>query len=197
MPAGSPPTGPRTEPTKDGSDERIEVLNLVLADVEAERDRLRSARASFSTRLGPLPASVAVVTGIAAAAAGKVDLLFAILAGVVFAGVLAVSIFFGGLKPYREIRAVYQGAVDPNFEREAASLPFRKDDADLADWLNKKIELERRIYGPLIDRKWRWVPLPKVESLRDGIVTERAAANIVQALFLVIAAILIIGIAVH
>src|SRR2546421_6463317 len=111
MPAGSPPTG-RTEP---GSAERIEVLKLVLADVEAERDRLRSARASFSTRLGPLPASVAVVTGIAAAAAGKVDLLFAILAGVVFAGVLAVSIFFGGLKPYREIRAVYQGAVDPNF----------------------------------------------------------------------------------
>src|SRR5436189_46615 len=81
----------------------VEMLKLVLADVEAERDRLRSARASFSTRLGPLPASVAVVTGIAAAAAGKVDLLFAILAGVVFAGVLAVSIFFGGLKPYREI----------------------------------------------------------------------------------------------
>jgi hypothetical protein len=38
-------------------DDRVEVLKLVLADVEKERDRLRDARASWSARLGPLPAS--------------------------------------------------------------------------------------------------------------------------------------------
>jgi hypothetical protein len=33
---------------------RVEVLKLVLADVEKERDRLRDARASWTARLGPL-----------------------------------------------------------------------------------------------------------------------------------------------
>jgi hypothetical protein len=51
---------------------QVEVLKLVLADVEKERDRLRNARAAWTARLGPLPASVAVVTGIIAAKAGEV-----------------------------------------------------------------------------------------------------------------------------
>ena len=75
----------------DGSNNRMEVLGRVLADIERERDRLRDARASFTARLGPLPGSAGVVTGIIAAAAGRVDWQYVAATGFVLALIVALS----------------------------------------------------------------------------------------------------------
>ena len=89
----------------DGSNNRIEVLGRVLADIERERDRLRDARASFTALLGPLPGAAAVVTGIIASAAGRVDWQYVAATGFVLALIVIVSVRFMGLKPYRELRS--------------------------------------------------------------------------------------------
>jgi hypothetical protein len=183
-------------PVADDQNSRIEVLELVLADVEKERDRLRDARASFTARLGPLPASAAVVTGIIAAAAGEVTWWYVAAAGLVFVVLLAVSVLFGGLKPYREIRSEHQDRFDPTWKERDEWIGFRVDEADLEKWLVAKIQLEERIYGPLGERERRWWPTRDPESLGEALDTERAAANIVQALFVVIFAILVVGLAV-
>jgi hypothetical protein len=180
----------------DNQNTRVEVLKLVLADVEHERDRLRDARASFTARLGPLPASAAVVTGIIAAAAGEVAWWYAAAAGLVFVGMLAMSVAFGGLKPYREIRREHQRSYDPTWKSRGESIGFRVDDRELDRWLVEKIRLEEKIYGRLGERERRWWPAREPESLSDALDTERAAANIVQALLVVIFAVLVVGIAV-
>jgi hypothetical protein len=172
---------------------RVEILKLVLADVEKERDRLRDARASWTARLGPLPASAAVVTGIVAAAQGKVDWWWAAGAGLIFIVLLAVSVGFAGLEPYRELRKDCQGKFDPSWAGRCVG--FRRHEADLAEWLLSKIKLEEHIYGPLGERKCRWWPTRNVKSLGEALDSERAAANIVQGLFVAIFVVLVIGIA--
>lgn len=180
----------------DDQNSRVEVLKLVLADVEKERDRLRDARASFTARLGPLPASAAVVTGIIAATAGEVAWWYAAAAGLVFVVLLAVSLLFGGLKPYREIRRGHQDRFDPTWKKRGEWIGFRTDEADRERWLVEKIRLEERIYGRLGERGRRWWPTRDPKSLGEALDTERAAANIVQTLFVVIFAILVVGLAV-
>lgn len=171
----------------------VEVLKLVLADVEKERDRLRNARASWTARLGPLPASAAVVTGIVAAAEGKLDPGWAALAGLVFFGLLVVSVRFSGLKPYRELRHDFQGEFDPKWSDK--QIGFRREATNLKKWLEMKIELEERICGAPGERRSRRRPTIDIESLAHALNVERAAANIVQVLFLVIFVVLVLGIA--
>jgi hypothetical protein len=60
------------ENTPDAS-ENLETLKLRYQQVLAERDRLRSARAGVTSRLGPLPASAAIVIGLAGGVAHGVD----------------------------------------------------------------------------------------------------------------------------
>jgi hypothetical protein len=93
---------------------------------------------------------------------------------------------------------MYQGRFDPSWRGE--SLGFRLDDAQRGDsgvvtWLEEKIRLEEEIYGRLDEGKRRWWPTRDVRSLSQGLDSERAAANIVQVLFVVIFAILVVGIA--
>jgi hypothetical protein len=164
-------------------DEQIELLKLKLEDVEKERNRLRDARPSFTARLGPLPASAAVVTGIIASAAGEVDWWYAAGAGLVFAVLLTVSTWFGGLKPYREFRG-------------RKSIVFRPDHTNLEQWLKEKIDFEQRVYGKPAEPKYQRWPARRPGTLTQALNSERAAANIVQALSVVILAILVVGIAI-
>jgi hypothetical protein len=173
---------------------RVEVLKLVLADVEKERDRLRNARASWTARLGPLPASAAVVTGLVAAKAGEVDWWWAAAAGLLFVVLLAVSVGYSGLKPYRELRAGLQEAFYPGWSERWFG--FRPREDDVARWLVMKIKLEERICGAPGERRSRRLPTRKVKSLTHALNVERAAANIVYALSLVIFVVLVVGTAV-
>jgi hypothetical protein len=163
--------------------EQIELLKLKLDDVEHERDRLRDARPSFTARLGPLPASAAVVTGIIASAAGEVDWWYVAGAGFVFAVLLTVSILFGGLKPYREFRG-------------EESIEFRSEETDLKAWLGAKIAFEQRVYGKPAESRHKRSPARCPDTLTQALNSERAAANIVQGLSVVILAVLVVGIAI-
>jgi hypothetical protein len=175
-------------------DSRVEILKLVLADVEHERDRLRDARASWTARLGPLPASAAVLTGIVGALEGKVAWGWAAVAASIFVMLLAVSVRFAGLKPYRGLRRDHQHHFDPSWREEY--IGFRRDEVDLEKWLLSKISLEERICGPLGERERRWWPTQQAASLGQALDVERAAANIVLGLSLAIVVVLVIGIAV-
>jgi hypothetical protein len=178
----------------DGSNNRMEVLGRVLADIERERDRVRDARASFTALLGPLPGSAGVVTGIIASAAGRVDWQYVAATGFVLALIVIVSVRFMGLKPYRELRGAEQAAFDPGWDRR--SVAFRAGEVDPVVWLTAKIRLESEIYGDPGDRRYRWWPSPRPTTLTQGLNSERAAANIVQGLVVVIFVLLIIGIAI-
>jgi hypothetical protein len=175
-------------------DDRVEVLKLVLADVEKERDRLRDARASWTARLGPLPASAAVVTGLIAARAGQLDWWWAATAGLLFVVLLAVSVGYSGLKPYRELRACLQEVLYPGWSKQKYGFRPRVD--DLATWLKMKISLEERICGAPGERRSRLLPTREVKSLTHALNVERAAANIVYTLTLVIFVVLVVGTAV-
>jgi hypothetical protein len=184
--------GPRA--VADDHNNRVEVLRLVLTDVERERDRLRDARASWTARLGPLPASAAVVTGLVAAKAGEVDWWWAATAGLLFVVLLAVSVGYSGLKPYRELRHCLQEVLYPEWSKQGFG--FRPEEDDVATWLEMKIELEDRICGAPGERRSRLLPTREIESLTHALNAERAAANIVYALSLVIFVVLVVGTAV-
>jgi hypothetical protein len=175
-------------------DSRVEILKLVLADVEHERDRLRNARASWTARLGPLPASAAVLTGIVGAAKGEVAWWSTAVAAGIFVMLVAVSVRFAGLKPYRGLRRDHQRHLDPNWREDC--IGFGRDETNLEKWLLSKIALEERICGSLGERERRWWPTRQVDSLGDALDVERAAANIVLGLSLAIVVVLVIGISV-
>jgi hypothetical protein len=172
----------------------VEVLKLVLADVEKERDRLRNGRASWTARLGPLPASAAVVTGLVAVKAGEVDWWWAAAAGLLFVVLLAVSVGYSGLKPYRELRQCLQEVFYPGWSKQGFG--FRPEDHDVEMWLEMKIKLEERICGVPGERRSRWVPTREVESLTHALNVERSAANIVYVFSLAIFVVLVVGAAV-
>jgi hypothetical protein len=186
----APTAGPRSAPANYGlgrfagrrtvaedHNNHVEVLKLVLADVEKERDRLRNARASWTARLGPLPASAAVVTGIIAAKAGEVDWWWAATAGLFFVVLLAVSMRYSGLKPYRELRDGLQARFHPQWSKQGFG--FRPNETNVGTWLDMKIKLEQRICGAPGERRSRLRPTTEVESLTHALNVERAAANIV------------------
>jgi hypothetical protein len=170
---------------------RVEVLRLVLADVEKERDRLRAARASWTARLGPIPASAAVATGVIATRVGQVDWWWAAFAGLLFVVLLVVSLRYSGLKPYRELRHNYQAEFDPGWSKQGFG--FRREETNLEGWLTRKIELEERICGVPGERKSRRRPTKNVISLTHALNVERAATNIVYALSLAIFVTLLLG----
>jgi hypothetical protein len=174
-------------------DSHIEVLKQVLTDVENERDRLRSARARWTTLLGPLPASAAVIAGFIAAAADKVDPVWAWVALGVFILQVWLSHRFSGLKPYREFRA--DETKKPDEER--GSIVFHREETDLKQWLNDKIDAEERIYGDPGEEQHRLWPTRQPETLTEALNSERAAAGWVQFFFVLIIIILLVGVALH
>ena len=169
----------------------VEVLKLVYADVEKERDRLRNARASWTSRLAPLPAAAALATGTIADGADKVDQGWVVAAAALFAVLLVVSWTFSGLKPYREFRADRQAAFYPR--RPKQGFAFCPQETDLERWLEMKIRVEERICGAPGERQSRRWPTRRVKSLTHALNAERAATNIVYVLSLFIFAVLSLG----
>jgi len=189
--SGAAPRLPGNGAVAEERNREVEVLRLALADVEKERDRLRNARASWTARLGPLPAAAAVATGIIAAKSGEVDPGWAAAAGVLLVLLLGVSVRYSVLKPYRELRHDYQAKFDPGWRKEGFG--FRVAETDLVTWLDHKIKLEERICGAPGERRSRWLPTTNVKSLTHALNVERAAANIVYALSLAIFVVLVVG----
>ncbi len=170
------------------AEDRLELAKLRYEDVVTERDRIRDARAGVTSRLGPLPASAAIVIGLAGTVADKVEQWALISAGGLFAAIVIVSMLFSSLRPYRIMRA----------KRSGSTLAFQVPrDRDPATWLERKIAMEESIYGTPYRSQPRLYLSFSPANLQDAFDVERSVLNIVQVLFVLTIAVLLVGILVH
>lgn len=158
-----------------------EVLELAYKDLVSERDRLRDARAGFTKLLGPLPASAGIAIGLVGSAGSKVGRGWLIEAGGLLLALIAVGITFGGLRPYRLLRADHDPAVTEG-EDSSRMLAFRLDETDPETWLRKRIKVDEDVCGNL-RRHQRFRLARKASNLQDALDVERSAALVVQTLF--------------
>jgi hypothetical protein len=189
------------EQSEMSSPDRVAVLEKAYTDLVSERNRLRDARASFTGRLGPLPASAAIAIGLVGSAATEVNPMWVVEAAALLAAIVLISIVYSGLRPYRLIR----GEVQAEYEPRGRGNPGRPDaggerfacgvDVDSSTlWLEKKIELEERICGRL-SRGQRFSLSLDVTNLQDALDVERSAFMLVQILFVELIFVLVAGIA--
>jgi hypothetical protein len=171
---------------------RLEVLKRVHEDIVTERDRLRDARATFTSRLGPLPASAAIAIGLVGSTARDVAWCWILAAGVFFVALVMISGLYSGLTPYRVLRA--RKLLPEENESETTPISFRAEADDLAPWLNEKVELEERICGDLRRDQRLSLRRRNIENLQVALDAERTASYIVQTLFVLIIGVLIAGI---
>jgi hypothetical protein len=161
----------------------LKLLELRHGEITHERDRLRSARAAVTGGLGPLPASAAIVLGLAGTVADRIPSWALWITLGLFLTIIAFSILSSRLPPYRVLRA-------RTISREGHNL----DDPRLtpAEWLARSIKLEQDIYGRLgAPTKWNTL---RPKTLQQGFDLERRALNLVQVLFAGIILVLLLGI---
>jgi hypothetical protein len=116
---------------------RVETLRLAYEDRVREATRLRDARRAFTTQLGLLPASAAVIVSLFTAFATEIgDERLLALALIPFVLVVAIGAGFSQRKPYRAIRR--------ELEEEVGRADWRR--LSLEQWLIAMIVLEERIY---------------------------------------------------
>jgi hypothetical protein len=137
--------------TMEGEDSRTAALGRAYADLVHERDRLRDARRSVTSALGPLPAASAVAVGLFGLTS-DVDSWYVVAYLVVL--VLFVLMAIAGYKaatrmPYRKLRERY-------CMKHGWSWSFP---ASEATWLQQMIRMEANLYPELIkgfesERKW-------------------------------------------
>jgi hypothetical protein len=182
------------------TDPELEVLKLRYEDVVRECDRLRSARASVTTRLGPLPASAAIVIGLVGTVGNDVGEGYLIAAVALFGLIVLLSMLFSSLAPYRLIRGrrIAANRVRDKCENDD-ELPFVGNTVgearDPAIWLYEMLELEDEIYGRLRTSQPRLLPRKwKDLDLQDAFDIERYALNVVQLMFAAIIIVLVVGI---
>jgi hypothetical protein len=115
-----------------------ETLRLVYDDLVHERDRLRDARRSVTSQLGPLPVASAVVVGLFGAVSGAIrgvlpTILF-VFALALFCVMVLESTRALGQSPYRKKR----DEILPNDGRGL-------DGQQEHEWLTRMIEMERTV----------------------------------------------------
>lgn len=164
-----------------------EVLERVLEDVIAERNRLRDARGRITRELGLLPASAVVAIGLVATAAEEVARGWLIAAGALVVGMVVMGAVFGELPPYRILRAKKHGGP-------GCSFAFDRDETDPLSWLERKIDLEEKVCGPLRDEQ-PYTLTREPDNLQEALDVERTASLVVQLLFAATVVVLVLGIA--
>jgi hypothetical protein len=184
-------------------DEDIRTLQLAYDDIVRERDRLRSARASVTRQLGPLPVSggiaISVVGGLGR---DRVDEGWLIVASGLLLLMVVVGILFSVLAPYRWLRAKHEDelahevASGKAAERAIVAIEHEvgfDEQLPPGRWLTYMIELERRVYGPLRAGRGSFRHPFKIRTLQDGFDAERTGLYLVQLLFVALIAVLVIG----
>lgn len=121
----------------------VETLRLAYEDRLREAERLRDARRAFTTQLGVLPASAAVIVSLFAAFTEQIaDARLLALALIPFVVSVIVGAGFSQLKPYRTLRR--------ELEEEVGRADWRRLSQE--QWLEAMIELEEQIYAKLEER---------------------------------------------
>jgi hypothetical protein len=184
-------------------DRDIGSLRLAYDDIVRERDRLRSARASVTRQLGPLPASAGIaISVVGALATGRVDSGWLIVALVLLVLLVVISILFSLLPPYRRLRAQFEDELTRETAGGQATRPIARTgehklgfDVNLPEelWLRHMVDLERRIYGPLCTSRRAFRHPFGITNLQDGFNAERTGLYLVQLLFVALIAALVVG----
>jgi hypothetical protein len=149
--------------------ESSETLTRASQDIINERDRLRSARASVTRQLGPLPASAGIaISLVGALARNAVSEAWLIVALSLLFVLVCVSIAYSLLPPYRKLRAKYEyelanevkvgSAADTTRSGKSPKLGF-DEGASVGDWLEHMIERQSpKPPGSLFNRQpSRWL----------------------------------------
>lgn len=162
----------RQDASRQGAQEdELAALKLEYDRVAHERDRLRDARAFFARQLGPLPA-LAGGAILAGTLTENVADWGTATAGALFVLMSAVSYLLSNRRPYRSIRE--------NEERQAIERRcclMEKRLASPARWYRDELDLEERVY----------------KQLGTELRFERWGVFIVQALFVLIVAVLLLA----
>jgi hypothetical protein len=145
-----------------------------------------------TSRLGPLPASAAIVIGLAGGVIHGVDRGYLIAAGGLFLFLIAFSAVYSFLLPYRIMLAKAVNADEYQPERYVTTTvdPSLRQER----WLEERIRQEERIYGRLRTRQSFTLTL-KPKDLQQAFDVERWVFVIVQVLFAAIIVELVAGLA--
>ena len=183
-------------------DEDIRSLQLAYDDIVRERDRLRSAQASVTRQLGPLPVSAGIaISVVGALARNRVDEGWLIVASVLLLLLVVVGILFSVLAPYRRLRAEHADEL----AREATGGRGSEQTAGAIDHklgFNEQLPTERwlKTWSSSSDGYMGHCVLPDDRSdtpstsgLQDGFDAERTGLYLVQLLFVALIAALVIG----
>jgi hypothetical protein len=184
----------------DDTTDELGALTLSYDDVRRERERLRDARAGLTRQLGPLPVSAGIAVSLVAAFSedgvrGPLWIAFAL-----FLLLILVSILYSSMRPYRQLRAAKEegwraGLRDryPDVARTAQDQGLQVEDLlSERDWYAAMLRLEREVYGdPRLENR-PGLPTRELQDLQDGLDRERTGLFLVQLLFgLVIASLLL------
>jgi hypothetical protein len=178
------------ENTPDAS-ENLETLKLRYQQVLAERDRLRSARAGVTSRLGPLPASAAIVIGLAGGVAHGVDPGYLIAAAILLFVLIVFRTVYSGLSPYRILLAKKLGIQKDQPERFVGTTV---DSSRQEQWLKERICQEGGIYGQLRTQQG-FTLTRQPNDLQEAFDVQRWVLIVVQLWFALIILVLVAGLA--
>jgi hypothetical protein len=154
---------------------------MTLEDVRSENQRLRTARASVTSQLGPLPISAAIVAGLVSgfSATGNAHLnhTLLIVAFAPFTLMVLVSVLYAAIKPYRKLRDKAERQ-----RRPAAS-------ASPKQYYRDMIRIEEEVRGSSLDQHGNPVRtlkpvLPwRAETLQEAFDAEWQGLFLTKALF--------------
>jgi hypothetical protein len=176
-----------TDQTSEPSKDDVTVSRLTYERWLGERDRIRAARAFFARQLGPLPVFAGVSVALVGTFSEKIkDETWLWIALSVFAVMVAASILYSRMPAYRELRS-YRVREESTREGDEADNP--------AAWYQAESDLERGIYASDGDRDWSW-RLPRRNlggNLQEQLDKERFGVFLVQTLFLLVIACLVLA----
>jgi hypothetical protein len=143
-----------------------------------------------------------ISVGIAAAFSGHLHPGWLIATLVALATMIVVSILYSRIQPYREMRASREIAWRDELEKSHPVLAAKAKDRHLmvedllppVEWYQAKIGLERGLYGTRdrTDKRSR-LPRRQAADLQEAFDRERTGLFAVQALFLLVVALLLLA----
>ena len=163
---------------KAGDPRELEMLKAAYERVCKERDRLRDARGFFARPLGPAPATAGISTALIAAFANGVHTLWIVLAAITVALMIAAGIWYDSKPAYRHL---YRKALD---DATVETPWYARTPGTETEWYRTMIARELDLLGPPEPENRLRAPWEEVDTLQDGVDSERTGLRAVQLLWL-------------
>jgi hypothetical protein len=170
---------------KAGDPRELEMLKAAYERVCKERDRLREARGFFARPLGPAPATAGISTALVAAFASGVHTVWIVFAAITVTLMIVVGIWYDSKPAYRHL---YRKALDDGQDAGDAATEATPWDARTpgseTEWYRIMIAREVDLRGRPEPTNRLRAPWEEVDTLQDGLDSERTGLRAVQLLWL-------------